>query len=60
VLTAAGESGIDLMVDGMPVHVSYDVIRDARTTFEWGPKPKPIGGRQRNAPGRARQKASRS
>jgi ribosome maturation factor RimP len=60
VLTAANEAGIDLMVDGVPVRVSYDAIREARTTFEWGPQPKPTGGRPGNAPGRARQKASRS
>lgn len=50
-LTAADNAGIDLMVDGEPVHLSYDAVRDARTVFEWGPTPKP---------GRARQKASRS
>ena len=49
-LAAADDDGIDLVVDGAPVHLAYDAVNDARTVFEWGPKPKPTRG--------ARQKAS--
>jgi ribosome maturation factor RimP len=51
-LAAADDDGIDVVVDGQPVHLAYDAVTDARTVFEWGPKPKPTR--------RARQKASHS
>jgi len=42
-LLAADDGGIDLEVDGQPRRFTYDAIASARTVFEWGPAPKPIG-----------------
>ncbi len=42
-LAAADEDGIDLEVDGAARRFTYDAIASARTVFEWGPAPKPIG-----------------
>ena len=42
-LVAADDSGIDLEVDGEARRFRYDAIASARTVFEWGPAPKPIG-----------------
>jgi len=42
-LVAADDGGIDLEVDGEPRRFPYDAIASARTVFEWGPAPKPIG-----------------
>ena len=46
---AADDGGIDLEVDGEPRRFSYDAIASARTVFEWGPSPKPIGPPKRVA-----------
>jgi len=42
-LVAADDCGIGLEVDGEHRPFSYDAIASARTVFEWGPAPKPIG-----------------
>jgi ribosome maturation factor RimP len=42
-LVAADDGGIDLEVDGQARRLPYDAIASARTVFEWGPAPKPIG-----------------
>ena len=42
-LSEADEKGIVLEVDGQHRRLSYDAIASARTVFEWGPSPKPIG-----------------
>jgi ribosome maturation factor RimP len=42
-LVAADDGGIDLEVDGETRRLPYDAIASARTVFEWGPAPKPIG-----------------
>lgn len=43
VLVAADDDGIDVEVDGEARRFPYDGIASARTVFEWGPAPKPIG-----------------
>jgi ribosome maturation factor RimP len=43
VLVQADEGGIDLEVDGEHRRFAYDAIASARTVFEWGSAPKPIG-----------------
>jgi ribosome maturation factor RimP len=48
-LVEADDGGIDLEVDGEPRRFSYDAIASARTVFEWGPAPKPIGPAKRVA-----------
>ena len=48
-LVAADDGGIDLEVDGERRRFSYDAIASARTVFEWGPAPKPIGPAKRAA-----------
>jgi ribosome maturation factor RimP len=48
-LIEADEAGIGLEVDGEPRRFSYDAIASARTVFEWGPAPKPIGPAKRVA-----------
>jgi len=48
-LVEADDSGIDLDVDGEHRRFSYDAIASARTVFEWGPAPKPIGPAKRVA-----------
>ena len=42
-LVGADDDGIDLEVDGEARRFAYDAIASARTVFEWGPAPKPIG-----------------
>jgi ribosome maturation factor RimP len=42
-LAEADDAGIGLEVDGEPRRFSYDAIASARTVFEWGPAPKPVG-----------------
>ncbi|MGH9001012.1 MAG: ribosome maturation factor RimP [Acidimicrobiia bacterium] len=42
-LTAAGDAGVTVEVDGAPRMFGYDGIASARTVFEWGPAPKPSG-----------------
>ncbi len=42
-LAEADDTGIALEVDGERRQFSYDAIALARTVFEWGPTPKPIG-----------------
>lgn len=42
-LAEADDAGIALEVDGQHRRLSYDAIASARTVFEWGPSPKPIG-----------------
>jgi ribosome maturation factor RimP len=42
-LVAADDGGIGLEVDGEERRFSYDAIASARTVFEWGAAPKPIG-----------------
>ena len=48
-LVAADDSGIGVEVDGEHRRFSYDAIASARTVFEWGPAPKPIGPAKRAA-----------
>jgi len=37
VLTAAGDTGFDLLLDdGTSEHVAYDDVTQAHTVFEWG------------------------
>ena len=48
-LVEADDGGIDLDVDGEHRRFSYDAIASARTVFEWGPAPKPIGPAKRVA-----------
>jgi ribosome maturation factor RimP len=48
-LTEADDTGIVLEVDGQHRRLSYDAIASARTVFEWGPSPKPIGPPKRVA-----------
>ena len=48
-LTEADDTGIALEVDGQPRRLSYDAIASARTVFEWGPSPKPVGPPKRVA-----------
>jgi ribosome maturation factor RimP len=48
-LASADDDGIDLMIDGEPLHLTYDAVHDARTVFEWGPKPKPSRGTRQKA-----------
>jgi ribosome maturation factor RimP len=43
------DTGIVLEVDGQHRRLSYDAIASARTVFEWGPSPKPIGPPKRVA-----------
>jgi ribosome maturation factor RimP len=52
-LTAAGDTAIDVDVDGEARHIAYPDIADARTVFEWGPSPRPGKG------GRAQQQSAR-
>ena len=52
-LVAADDSGIGVEVDGEHRRFSYDAIASARTVFEWGPAPKPIGPAKREAKERA-------
>ena len=42
-LVAADDGGIEVEVDGEARRFTYDAIASARTVFEWGPAPKPIG-----------------
>jgi ribosome maturation factor RimP len=42
-LVSADDGGIDVEVDGEVRRFPYDAIASARTVFEWGPAPKPIG-----------------
>ena len=45
-----GDIGFDLVVDdGSAEHIEYADIVQARTVFEWGPAPKPIGPAKRVA-----------
>ena len=46
-LVEADDAGIVLEVDGEPRPFSYAAIASARTVFEWGPAPKPIGPAKR-------------
>ena len=48
-LLEADDGGITLEVDGQHRRFSYDAIASARTVFEWGPSPKPIGPPKRVA-----------
>ncbi|HVW33322.1 MAG TPA: ribosome maturation factor RimP [Acidimicrobiia bacterium] len=46
-LVVADDEGIGLEVDGQARRFPYDAIASARTVFEWGPAPKPIGPAKR-------------
>jgi len=46
-LVDADDGGIALTVDDEDRRFSYDAIASARTVFEWGPAPKPIGPAKR-------------
>jgi len=46
-LVEVDDSGIAVEVDGQHRRFSYDAIASARTVFEWGPAPKPIGPAKR-------------
>jgi ribosome maturation factor RimP len=46
-LVDADDGGIGLEVDGELRRFSYDAIASARTVFEWGPAPKPVGPAKR-------------
>jgi ribosome maturation factor RimP len=46
-LVDADDGGIVVEVDGEHRRFSYDAIALARTVFEWGPAPKPIGPAKR-------------
>ena len=46
-LVVADDEGISLEVDGEARRFPYDAIASARTVFEWGPAPKPIGPAKR-------------
>jgi ribosome maturation factor RimP len=48
-LLEADDGGITLEVDGQHRRFPYDAIASARTVFEWGPSPKPIGPPKRVA-----------
>ena len=48
-LLEADDGGITLEVDGEHRRFAYDAIASARTVFEWGPSPKPIGPPKRVA-----------
>ena len=48
-LVDADDGGIELEVDGEHRRFSYDAIASARTVFEWGPAPKPVGPAKRVA-----------
>ena len=48
-LVEVDDSGIAVEVDGQHRRFSYDAIASARTVFEWGPSPKPIGPAKRVA-----------
>ena len=48
-LVNADDGGIDLEIDGEARRFPYDAIASARTVFEWGPAPKPIGPAKRAA-----------
>ncbi len=41
VLAAADDGGIDVDFDTGREHLAYGDVTQARTVFEWGPKPKP-------------------
>jgi ribosome maturation factor RimP len=46
-LVDADDAGIGLEVDGEQRRFPYDAIASARTVFEWGPAPKPVGPAKR-------------
>jgi ribosome maturation factor RimP len=48
-LVEADDGGIALEVDGEPRRLPYEGIASARTVFEWGPAPKPVGPAKRVA-----------
>jgi len=48
-LVEVDDAGIALEVDGRHRRFAYDAIASARTVFEWGPSPKPIGPAKRVA-----------
>lgn len=55
---AADDDGVDLTLDepaGTTVRLAYGDIDKARTTFEWGPTPKPGGA---SKPGKKKKSAS--
>ena len=59
-LVAADDGGIDLEVDGEPRRFPYDAIASARTVFEWGPAPKPIGpAKQAKKSGSVKERSGR-
>ena len=48
-LVDADDGGIALEVDGEQRRFPYEGIASARTVFEWGPAPKPVGPPKRSA-----------
>jgi ribosome maturation factor RimP len=54
-LVASDEEGCTVEVDGAPEHITFDLIEQARTVFEWGPAEKPGRG---SKPGRAKQETA--
>jgi ribosome maturation factor RimP len=48
-LLDADDGGIAVEVDGEHRRFSYEEIASARTVFEWGPAPKPVGPAKRAA-----------
>jgi ribosome maturation factor RimP len=48
-LLDADDGGIAVEVDGEHRRFSYGEIASARTVFEWGPAPKPVGPAKRTA-----------
>ena len=59
-LTVDRDGGIDLEVDGEPRRFPYDAIASARTVFEWGPAPKPIGpAKQAKKSGSVKERSGR-
>jgi ribosome maturation factor RimP len=46
-LVDVDDGGIGIEVDGELRRFSYDAIASARTVFEWGPAPKPVGPAKR-------------
>ena len=48
-LIDADDSGIAVEIDGEQRRFPYEGIASARTVFEWGPAPKPVGPAKRTA-----------
>jgi ribosome maturation factor RimP len=54
-LTAADDAGVTILDDtGNEIRLGYDQMEKARTVFEWGPAPKPGGGRNQRKKASAR------